>query len=146
MDHRLLRERGLILVDTKYEFGFWNDSIILMDELHTCDSSRYWKADNYRLVSAGSEPEKIYKDCIRDYVKQNYSNDEIKTLPSFTIPDEVVEKVNNVYKTYHNMLTDRVFAHSLYLTMLRILLQITLETGIMNLLLFWLEVYPERTC
>ena len=64
---KVARERGLILVDTKYEFGFSNNEIILMDELHTCDSSRYWKADSYdELVSQGKEPEKFDKDCIRD--------------------------------------------------------------------------------
>lgn len=103
---QVARERGLILVDTKYEFGFWNDSIILMDELHTCDSSRYWKADSYdRLVSEGNEPEKFDKDCIRDYVKKTYTSEEIKTRPTFEIPAEVVQKVNEVYSTYHQMLT-----------------------------------------
>jgi phosphoribosylaminoimidazole-succinocarboxamide synthase len=100
------RERGLILVDTKYEFGFWNDEIILMDELHTCDSSRYWRVDSYdRLVSEGREPEKFDKDCIRDYVKKIYTSEEIKTRPSFEIPKAIVTRVNEVYSTYHRMLT-----------------------------------------
>ena len=44
--------------------------IILIDELHTCDSSRYWKKDTYQQrLSEGKEPEKLDKDCIRDYIK-----------------------------------------------------------------------------
>ena len=62
----LAKYRGLILVDTKYEFGFYNDEIILMDEIHTCDSSRYWKADSFESrFAADQEPEKYDKDCIR---------------------------------------------------------------------------------
>ena len=70
-----------------------------MDELHTCDSSRYWRANSYEsLLSQGHEPEKFDKDCIRDYVKKNYSNEEIKTRSSFEIPTEVVDRVNSVFK------------------------------------------------
>ena len=52
--------KGLILVDTKYEFGIVEGEIILIDELHTCDSSRYWKKDTYKeRFSSREEPEKI---------------------------------------------------------------------------------------
>lgn len=99
-------QRGLILVDTKYEFGFLNDQIILMDEVHTCDSSRYWKHSSYQeLFDSGKEPEKLDKDCIRDYVKSKYTNDEIKTNKSFDIPDELRNKVNTVYNEYYQLLT-----------------------------------------
>ena len=100
-------ERGLILVDTKYEFGFVNDEIILMDEIHTCDSSRYWLRESYQdKFAQGLEPEKFDKDCIRDYVKSNYSLDEIRDMQSFDIPENVVAKVNAVYTRYHKMLTN----------------------------------------
>ena len=100
-------ERGLILVDTKYEFGFNNGEIILMDEVHTCDSSRYWLKQSYAERFAQSqEPEKFDKDCIRDYVKSQYSLDEIRERSSFDIPEEVVSKVNSVYTNYHQMLTN----------------------------------------
>ena len=56
------------------------------------------------LVSEGNEPEKFDKDCIRDYVKKTYTSEEIKTRPTFEIPDEVVQKVNDVFGTYHQML------------------------------------------
>ena len=59
-------EAGLILVDTKYEFGFLGNDIILIDELHTCDSSRYWLKATYQgNFDQGKEPEKLDKDAIR---------------------------------------------------------------------------------
>lgn len=95
--------KGLILVDTKYEFGFLDDQIILIDELHTCDSSRYWKLCTYESrFNEGNEPEKLDKDCVRDFVKKNcnpYKDD----LP--VIPDELIDKVTNVYKNYLNLFT-----------------------------------------
>lgn len=96
--------RGLILVDTKYEFGFLGDKIILIDELHTCDSSRYWKQDSYdQRFSEGLEPEKMDKDCIRDFVKKNC--DPYKdNLPE--IPSELIERVQNVYMSYFNTFID----------------------------------------
>ena len=77
-----------------------------MDEIHTCDSSRYWKHSSYQeLFDAGKEPEKFDKDCIRDYVKSKYTNDEIKINKSFDIPDELRSKVNTVYNEYYRLLT-----------------------------------------
>ena len=94
-------DNGLILVDTKYEFGFLGNQIILIDELHTCDSSRYWKKDTYhQRLSEGKEPEKLDKDCIRDYIKSQCDpyNDPIPN-----VPDELVTKVGNVYNQYYNI-------------------------------------------
>ena len=64
------RERGLILVDTKYEFGLDGDGrIVLADEIHTPDSSRYWRLDGYeRRFEAGTQPESFDKDVIRKWV------------------------------------------------------------------------------
>ena len=90
--------KGLLLVDTKYEFGWDNGKIILIDEVHTCDSSRYWLKDTYEeCVSNSIEPYKKDKDVIRDWVKKQCDpyNDE---LPS--IPDELIKKVVNVYNEY----------------------------------------------
>ena len=91
------------MVDTKYEFVFLDDQIILIDELHTCDSSRYWKLCTYESrFNEGNEPEKLDKDCVRDFVKKNcdpYNDD----LP--VIPNELIEKVTNVYNNYLNLFT-----------------------------------------
>ena len=94
-------QNGLILVDTKYEFGFLGNRIILIDELHTCDSSRYWKKDTYQQrLSEGKEPEKLDKDCIRDYIKSQCDpyNDPIPK-----VPQELISKVKNVYNQYYNI-------------------------------------------
>ena len=93
--------RGLILVDTKYEFGFIDGKITLIDEIHTCDSSRYWLKESYSArMNEGLEPEKLDKDCIRDYVKSQCDpyNDDIPEIPM-----ELKEKVGNVYKRYLDM-------------------------------------------
>ena len=67
----IANKKGFILVDTKYEFGKdANDNIILIDEIHTCDSSRYWLKKTYKtLFKLGKEPEKLDKDLVRDYVR-----------------------------------------------------------------------------
>ena len=96
-------KRGLILVDTKYEFGYdSNGNIILIDEIHTCDSSRYWKNDSYQeRFNAGEEPEKLDKDSVRDYVKKvcdPYKDD----IPE--IPTEVKTHVYNCYSTLFSKL------------------------------------------
>jgi len=103
---KLAEKRGLILVDTKYEFGYLpNNDIILIDELHTCDSSRYWLADTYEEnLKNGREPNKLDKDAIRDWVKKNCDPYD-KNIAIPDIPVDVIENVENVYKTYYNLIT-----------------------------------------
>lgn len=90
-------KRGLILVDTKYEFGFDEDgNITLIDEVHTCDSSRYWKLDTYEsAMESGSEPDKVDKDTLRDYIKSVVADPYTSELPE--IPSDVVDKMFNTY-------------------------------------------------
>src|SRR5271165_3325515 len=97
-------KRGLILVDTKYEFGKdINDNILLIDELHTCDSSRYWIKDTYvERFNNKLEPEKLDKDMIREYVSSKC--DPYKD-PIPKIPDYLIESVSKVYLNFYNMLT-----------------------------------------
>ena len=96
--------KGLILVDTKYEFGRLNNNIILIDEVHTCDSSRYWVKETYNnRFNNSQEPEKLDKDAVRDWIKSScdpYKSD----IPN--IPNYVIEKVESVYNRYNNLLTD----------------------------------------
>jgi phosphoribosylaminoimidazole-succinocarboxamide synthase len=101
-------KRGLILVDTKYEFGFDEDgNITLIDEVHTCDSSRYWKLDTYEsAMESGSEPDKVDKDTLRDYIKSVVADPYTSELPE--IPSDVVDKMFNTYNwCYTNFSGDK---------------------------------------
>ncbi len=84
-------ERGLILVDTKYEFGVDGDGrIILADEIHTPDSSRYWRAASYQArFEAGERPESFDKDFVRNWVAARCDpyKDPIPAIPQALIVD-----------------------------------------------------------
>lgn len=97
LGQRVAEKRGLLLVDTKYEFGFDDRGVItLIDEVHTCDSSRYWKLDTYQAsMDSGSEPDKVDKDTLRDYIKSVVEDPYTSPLPE--IPGEVVDKMFNTY-------------------------------------------------
>ena len=74
---KLCLSKGLILVDTKYEFGLYNGKLTLIDEIHTPDSSRFWIAKTYKtLFNKGLEPENFDKEFLRLwYVKRGYRGD-----------------------------------------------------------------------
>ncbi|MAM13447.1 MAG: hypothetical protein CML23_23945 [Rhizobiaceae bacterium] len=100
--------RGLILADTKYEFGIDADgNLLLADEIHTPDSSRYWMADSYQArFEAGKRPESFDKDFIRSWVVERcdpYSD------PIPEIPREVIEAASGVYAQAFEMITGKPF-------------------------------------
>ena len=67
----MVAQQGLILVDTKYEFGIRDGEIVLVDEIHTPDSSRYWFTDTYEeLFSAGEKQKKIDKEYLRQWLME----------------------------------------------------------------------------
>jgi phosphoribosylaminoimidazole-succinocarboxamide synthase len=78
---KVARQAGLILVDTKYEFGLVNNTLTLIDEFHTPDSSRFWTLDSYR---PGQEPEQFDKEVLRQwFVAQGYRGDgDAPTMPA----------------------------------------------------------------
>jgi phosphoribosylaminoimidazole-succinocarboxamide synthase len=92
----IARRHGLILVDTKYEFGFDPDGqIVLADEIHTPDSSRYWLAESYqRRSAAGEPPESLDKDFVRRWVTARC--DPYRD-PIPAIPPEVVAEATRIY-------------------------------------------------
>lgn len=98
-------KQNLILVDTKYEFGMnSNGNILLIDELHTCDSSRYWIKNTYdERFNNKLEPEKLDKDMVREYVasKCNPYKDPIPEIPT-----HLINNVSNVYSKFYTMLTN----------------------------------------
>jgi phosphoribosylaminoimidazole-succinocarboxamide synthase len=100
-------ENGLILVDTKYEFGVdENDDIILIDELHTPDSSRYWLKHTYNLNSY-QKPENIDKEIVRKWIKNNYDpyNRDIK----IEVTDEMKNLLMKRYIQLYEILTNENF-------------------------------------
>ena len=89
---RLASERGLILVDTKYEMGLdENGDVIVIDEVHTPDSSRYWIAENYReRLNAGEEPESLDKEFVRRMiVNAGYDVDDDTQDPKDFMSDQI---------------------------------------------------------
>ena len=104
----IAREHGLILVDTKYEFGFDSaGDIVLADEIHTPDSSRYWLAESYaRRFAAGEPPESLDKDFVRRWVTARC--DPYRD-PIPEIPREVVLEAARLYVGVFETITGRHF-------------------------------------
>ena len=103
---KVCAEKGLILVDTKYEFGLDEDNkVLLIDEVHTPDSSRYWIQHNYTdRVSQGLEPDYIDKEFVRRWVKQEYS-DPYDDSVEITVSKEMRDKLSNRYLLLRELIT-----------------------------------------
>ncbi len=102
-------ENGMILVDTKYEMGRDNDgNILLIDEIHTPDSSRYWIADTYeeRMLS-GQEPQNIDKEFLRLWFVDNCDPYNDKDLPP--APNELVIELSSRYIYLYETITGSIF-------------------------------------
>lgn len=104
---RLAAERGLILVDTKYEFGDVQGQLTLIDELHTPDSSRFWLAESYPdRLAAGQEPETFDKEFLRRwYVDQGYRG-EGDPPP---MPPDLAERLSRLYIDAYERITGEPF-------------------------------------
>ena len=104
---RLVAKNNLILVDTKYEFGLHEGSLVLIDEIHTPDSSRFWIKDNYEeLFAKGQEPQKLDKEYVRQYLANKGFLGE-GTIPE--IPDDVKIEAAKRYITAYEMITGKLF-------------------------------------
>src|SRR4029079_18769271 len=90
-------KRGLILVDTKYEFGKIGNDIILMDEIHTPDSSRYFYADGFEERQAkGERQQQLSKEFVREWlIKNDFMGKEGQTVPEMS--DEWVNTISQRY-------------------------------------------------
>jgi phosphoribosylaminoimidazole-succinocarboxamide synthase len=85
-------ERGIVIADSKFEFGLIDGELTVIDELFTPDSSRFWPADSYQ---PGSVPSSFDKQFVRDYLVQMRWN---KQPPVPTLPDEIVRKTTERYR------------------------------------------------
>lgn len=102
-------ERGLILVDTKYEFGKHNGTIYLMDEIHTPDSSRYFYAEGYEERFAAGEPQKqLSKEFVREWLMENgFQGKEGQQVPEMT--PEIVNGISERYIELYEHITGETF-------------------------------------
>jgi phosphoribosylaminoimidazole-succinocarboxamide synthase len=101
--------RGLILVDTKYEFGFIGDTIYLIDEIHTPDSSRYFYADGFEERQAKGEAQKqLSKEFVREWLMENgFQGKEGQQVPTMT--DEVVQAISERYIELYEQVSGKEF-------------------------------------
>jgi len=102
-------DHGLILVDTKYEMGKDKDgNILLIDEIHTPDSSRYWLADSYeKRIAQGQEPENIDKEFLRLWFRDNCDPYADEVLPE--APESLVTELSFRYIMLYEMITGKNF-------------------------------------
>jgi phosphoribosylaminoimidazole-succinocarboxamide synthase len=105
-------EKGLILVDTKYEFGLKDGEVMLMDEIHTPDSSRYFYADGYEGRQAKGEAQKqLSKEFVREWLIENgFQGKEGQQVPEMT-PDRV-EMIAARYRELYEKITGETFDRS----------------------------------
>ncbi|OVE82619.1 phosphoribosylaminoimidazolesuccinocarboxamide synthase [bacterium K02(2017)] len=88
---RFAKEKGLIIADTKFEFGIYKDELIIIDEVLTCDSSRFWPIEEYKV---GISPPSYDKQIVRDYLE---TLDWDKTDPGPELPDDILQKASSRY-------------------------------------------------
>jgi fusion protein PurCD len=98
----MLEERGLVLVDTKYEFGLIDNKLVLIDEIHTPDSSRFWSLENYENDPENAE--QLDKEYVRSYLLKN----KVKGEYPDSLPDDVVQETTRRYRDIYGMITGEV--------------------------------------
>lgn len=106
---QMAKEKGLILVDTKYEFGLLDGQIMLMDEIHTPDSSRYFYANTYQeLLEKGLPQKQLSKEFVREWLIANgFQGKEGQVVPN--ISDEFVTEISNRYILLYEEITGQKF-------------------------------------
>ena len=105
----MARQKGLILVDTKYEFGKCDGQIVLIDEIHTPDSSRYFYAEGYEERQAKGEPQRqLSKEFVREWLISNgFQGQAGQQVPEMT--DEFVQQVSDRYIELYEHITGLKF-------------------------------------
>jgi phosphoribosylaminoimidazole-succinocarboxamide synthase len=111
----LAASQGLILVDTKYEFGKRGDEILLMDEIHTPDSSRYFYAEGYAERQArGEQQRQLSKEFVREWlIANNFMGKEGQTVPEMT--NEWIAQISDRYIELYEQVTGKLFARQDYM-------------------------------
>ncbi len=106
---QMANDRGLILVDTKYEFGISDGKVLLIDEIHTPDSSRYFYLEGYEERQAKGEPQKqLSKEFVREWLMANgFQGKDAQAMPF--MPDEFVDVITNRYIELFEIVTGKQF-------------------------------------
>lgn len=106
---KMAMERGLILVDTKYEFGKLGDEIVLIDEVHTPDSSRYFYADGYEdRQNKGEAQPQLSKEFVREWlIAHHFQGLEGQTMPD--MPEDFVWQISDRYIQLYEKITGNAF-------------------------------------
>lgn len=106
---KMASERGLILVDTKYEFGKLDGEITLIDEIHTPDSSRYFYAEGYQeRFDKGEQQRQLSKEFVREWLMENgFQGKEGQQVPEMT--DQIVESISDRYIELYEAITGEKF-------------------------------------
>ena len=109
---KMANERGLILVDTKYEFGISDGKVMLIDEIHTPDSSRYFYLEGYEERQAKGEPQKqLSKEFVREWLMaNNFQGKDGQVMPF--MPDEFVGVITERYIELFEIITGKKFARN----------------------------------
>ena len=105
----MANERNLILVDTKYEFGKVGDTIYLIDEIHTPDSSRYFYAEGYvERQKSGEKQKQLSKEFVREWLIENgFQGLDGQKMPE--MPDSFVQLVSDRYIELYEQITGKTF-------------------------------------
>ncbi len=105
----MAKQRGLILVDTKYEFGSKNGEIVLIDEVHTPDSSRYFYLDTYEELQTTNQPQRqLSKEFVREWLMENgFQGKEGQTVPN--MDEAFVNSVSERYIELFEQITGKTF-------------------------------------
>jgi len=102
------KSRGLLLIDTKYEFGLYNEKILLIDEIHTPDSSRYFYEESYeKLQDKGEKQRQLSKEFLREWLIENeFQGNEGEEVPEMN--DEIINSVSERYiELYENLIGEK---------------------------------------
>jgi phosphoribosylaminoimidazole-succinocarboxamide synthase len=104
---QMAADKGLILVDTKYEFGTLNDELVLMDEIHTPDSSRYFYADSYdELQKTGQRQRQLSKEFVREWlIAHDFQGLDGQTMPP--IPETFIQDISERYRELYEQITGK---------------------------------------
>ena len=110
----MAEEKGLLLVDTKYEFGLYEGELILIDEIHTPDSSRYYIKEGYEERQANGDKQKqLSKEFVREWLMENgFQGKDGQVMPE--MPDEFVDQVTQRYIELYEKVTGMSFEKASY--------------------------------